>query len=119
MKKWAVVALAVLSLGMLTGCAFTDWVQRLLGNDILIAKYEAEQAQAAYLQAQEVRLQIEAKVDLQRAENEGMIYRANAQSITRQSRAHVALQGVMVVFACAGLIAGGLLVTVLLKERYA
>ena len=86
---------------------------------VKIAEAEADTALANLETERERTRQLEEKTDLTRAENEGMIYRANAQAITRQSRAHVALQGVTVAFSCAGLIAGGLLVAVLLKERYA
>ena len=118
MKHKAVIILLVaLFAGTLSGCAFTDWIARLLGNDVLIAKYMTEQARQEYMTAQEMRLQKEAEVSLQRAANEGMIYKANAQTITRQSRAHVALQGVIVLFACAGLFGTGILIAVLLDER--
>jgi len=115
--KIGVVLVLVLLIGSLTGCVFTDWIGTLLGNPVTIAKYEAETAARLLEIEREKTRGLEANVDLQREQNEGMIYKANAQAITRQSRAHVGLQGVMAVFAIVGLIAGGLLVAVLLNDR--
>ena len=116
----AIIALVILFVVAGERLALDRFWEGLIGEkEVKIAEAEAEAALANLETEREKTRQLQEKVDLTRAQNEGMIYRANAQSITRQSRAHVALQGVMVVFACAGLIAGGLLVTVLLKERYA
>lgn len=52
--KIALFLLLVLFAGSLTGCAFSDWIARLLGNDVLIARYEAETAAAQQAEAYEV-----------------------------------------------------------------
>ena len=114
----ALVLVSVLAFGASTGVD-GGWLARLLGNDVAIAEHEAERAHAEYMASQEARLLKEAEVALQQVVNEGMLYRASAQAITLQSRAHVMLQGAMVLFSIAGLVAGGLLVAVLIKERYA
>ena len=35
--KVALFLLLILALGGLTGCAFSDWIARLLGNDVLLS----------------------------------------------------------------------------------
>ena len=108
-SKVTLFLLLILALGGLTGCAFSDWIARLLGNDVLIARYEAETAASKQAEAYELRLLREADVDLQDAINEGYIFKANAQAITRQSRAHVMLQGVMAVLLIGALLFDGLM----------
>ena len=74
-SKVTLFLLLILALGGLTGCAFSDWIARLLGNDVLIARYEAETAASKQAEAYELRLLREADVDLQDEINEGMIYK--------------------------------------------
>ena len=82
-----------------------------------VAEAEADKALANLEAERERTRQLQEKTDLTRAQNEGMIYKANAQAITRQSRAHVWLQGVVVVLLIGSLLFSGLMLTWLLTAK--
>jgi len=86
-------------------------------REVKVAEAEADKALANLEAERERTRQLQEKTNLTRAQNEGMIYKANAQAITRQSRAHVWLQGVVVVLLIGSLLFSGLMLTWLLAAE--
>jgi len=71
--------------------------------DAVAAQAAAEAAHAEALEAQARSMEAEQEVQLERAKGDNYEKKAIAQALTNQTRAHIALQGVMVIFALFGL----------------